>query len=471
MGPTPDYGFRRHRSRNPTRYSPIQRRHPDRGRRGWRRVAYEQRRGILASVHGAAADAHDRRGRHRPVEPVDHVRGIRRGRRRLEPCWAGVGIYRSNNGGSTWTLMTRVPSTRFSAIVVHPRYPDVIYVAGNRGLHKSVERGSHVANKPRAQFAVRRSDHGRRHRLRAARHPRQPGARRGQRLTSGQLADFPTKFPPPPFNAERVYIGVHNDGVYRSTDRRRAVPGTPAFTRLDGPDQLPSGSEAGWIEARDRPLGELIDRPSSPRSSARTARASSPPPTAERRGRKKPQTWPSVGYDEWCSVIAVDPTDEDVMYAGRRGDARGGRPTAVRARATGRRSTPASMPDQQDIVVRSARLAADLPRERRRRLPLDDRGTNWTLASGGLAITQFYDIDVSEQDRDVVVGGAQDNGIYYRNICGRVEEHPLGRRHAGRHRSHGSADLLLLSAERAAQLADGAPSTAERATSSSVKTD
>jgi hypothetical protein len=54
------------------------------------------------------------------------------------PAWAGVGIYRSSNSGITWTLMTRVPSTRFSAIVVHPRRPDVIYVAGNRGLHKSV---------------------------------------------------------------------------------------------------------------------------------------------------------------------------------------------------------------------------------------------------------------------------------------------------------------------------------------------
>jgi len=42
------------------------------------------------------------------------------------PAWSGVGIYRSSNGGNTWTLMTRVPSTRFSAIVVHPKHPDVI---------------------------------------------------------------------------------------------------------------------------------------------------------------------------------------------------------------------------------------------------------------------------------------------------------------------------------------------------------
>ena len=48
----------------------------------------------------------------------------------------------------------------------------------------------------------------------------------------------------------------------------------------------------------------------------------------------------------------------------------------------------------------------------------DDKGDNWDLASGNLRITQFYDIDISEKDPDIVGGGAQDNGVFYRTAGG-----------------------------------------------------
>jgi hypothetical protein len=48
------------------------------------------------------------------------------------------------------------------------------------------------------------------------------------------------------------------------------------------------------------------------------------------------------------------------------------------------------------------------------------------LASGRLAITQFYDIDISEHDRDVIAGGAQDTGVFYRNSSGRWMNIPWG---------------------------------------------
>jgi photosystem II stability/assembly factor-like uncharacterized protein len=56
----------------------------------------------------------------------------------------------------------------------------------------------------------------------------------------------------------------------------------------------------------------------------------------------------------------------------------------------------------------------------------EDQGDTWTFASGMLAITQLYDIDISERDLDVVAGGAQDNGVYYRDIAGVWRNIPWG---------------------------------------------
>jgi photosystem II stability/assembly factor-like uncharacterized protein len=238
------------------------------------------------------------------------------------------------------------------------------------------------------------------------------------------LAGLPTKFPPPPFNAERVYIGVRNDGVYRSTTAGEQFGWTPAFTRLDGAEQLPSGSEAGWTKL-------AIGRRGAHRSAFLTAKLG---PSGSRifttidagtTWEEKAAYVAAVDYDEWCSVIAVDPSDEDVMYAGGAG-------TLRRTTNGGSNAGDWTMintgihADQQDI-------AFDPVDSRRIFLANDggvyrsgDRGTNWTLASGGLAITQLYDIDVSEHDRDVVAGGAQDNGIYYRNTSGVWRNIPWG---------------------------------------------
>lgn len=339
------------------------------------------------------------------------------------PAWAGVGIYRSINGGSTWTLTTPVSSTRFSAVVVHPKHPDVIYVAGNRGLHKSADGGATWRTNPGLDslFDGQITD------VVIGYEPLvivESLAPEASALDELALADLPTLFPPPFFNPERVYIGVHNDGVYRSRNAGEQFGSTSAFTRLDGPDQLPSGSAAGWTKL-------AIGRRGAHRSwflAAKLGADGSRIFTTVDGGTtwdEKAANVATVGYDEWCSVIAVDPTDEDVMYAGAAGTLKrttngGANAGAWTAINTGIHA------DQQDIAfdpLDSNRifLANDGGVYRS-----GDRGTNWTLASGGLAITQLYDIDVSEQDRDVVAGGAQDNGIYYRNTAGVWRHIPWG---------------------------------------------
>nr|WP_296068654.1 hypothetical protein [uncultured Actinoplanes sp.] len=326
-----------------------------------------------------------------------------------DPAWPGAGVYRSNDGGTTWTLMTPVPSTRFSAIAVHPRRPDTVYVAGNRGLHKSVDGGLTWRANPGLQslFDGHITDVVVGH----------------EQLVIHPVAEDAT-VAPLPFNQERVYIGVNGDGVHRSTTAGEQSGFTPAFTRMDGPGRLPSGAAAGWTKL-------AIGRRGPHRSSFLAAKlgpdGSRIFTTVDGGG-----TWTelasgvaTVGFDEWCSVIAVDPTDEDVLYAGAAGMLQ--RTTTGGAAAADWTPINAGIhSDQQDIAFD--------PRDPSRIYLANDggvyrsadRGTTWALASGSLAITQLYDIDISEQDRDVVAGGAQDNGVYYRNAAGVWRHIPWG---------------------------------------------
>ena len=63
----------------------------------------------------------------------------------------GDGIYRSNNGGKTWTNMGLRKSEHISEIIIHPNNSNVLWVAvqgplwtkgGERGLYKTIDGGS-----------------------------------------------------------------------------------------------------------------------------------------------------------------------------------------------------------------------------------------------------------------------------------------------------------------------------------------
>ncbi|MFT5288614.1 MAG: photosystem II stability/assembly factor-like uncharacterized protein [Planctomycetota bacterium] len=62
----------------------------------------------------------------------------------------GTGVFKSTNGGSTWTNMGLVDSARIGKVLVHPQHSDVVYVAaigrsrragGQRGVYKSTDGG------------------------------------------------------------------------------------------------------------------------------------------------------------------------------------------------------------------------------------------------------------------------------------------------------------------------------------------
>ena len=299
------------------------------------------------------------------------------------PAWGGVGLYRSVDGGNHWTICANLPCTLFSTIVVHPSDPNIVYVAGQRGLYKSIDGGASWITNP-GQMS----------------------------LFDAQITDVVMAHDDP----NRLYIGVRNYGVYMTTSGGEQAGPISAFTRLSGINQLPSGSAAGWIKL-------AIGRAGANGSNCVVAKMGNDGNHIFRT-QNGGITWTElaanvagVAYDEWTSVIAVDPTDEDVMYAGN---------NHWLMRTINGGATPADWmfvsfgvhADQQNLVFDPNNpnrifLANDGGVYRS-----ENRGDTWSFASGLLAITQLYDIDIAERDRDIVGGGAQDNGVYYRNAAG-----------------------------------------------------
>ncbi|WP_405523466.1 hypothetical protein OG426_09635 [Streptomyces canus] len=306
------------------------------------------------------------------------------------PAWPGVGVYRSANAGGTWQLTTPVPSDRFSAVVVHPTDPATLYVAGNRGLHKSRDGGTTWITNP------------------------------GQSsLLDGQATDVVLAHDAP----DRVYAGLHNSGVWQSLSGGESPGGgTAAFSPLTGPGQLPSGSDAGWTKLAIGSAGahgsQFLAAKIGPDGGRIFRTVDSGTSWTELAGAVA-----AVGYDEWCSVIAVSPDDENTLLAGAVGLSRTTNGGATAADWAGIAGVHA---DQQDIAFsptspQTGYLANDGGVYR-----TTDGGQSWTFRSGGLQITQFYDISASARDAGVLAGGAQDNGVYYRASSGTWRHIPWG---------------------------------------------
>jgi len=308
---------------------------------------------------------------------------------RYNPAWPGVGIYRSTNGGSTWTLGAPVSSTRFSAVVAHPTQPNTILVAGDRGLHRSSDGGATWITNPGLTS-----------------------------IFDGHVTDVVFAHD----NPDLVYIGVWNDGVYRSSTGGVTSTTLPAFEKLSRIKQLPSGVQAGWIKLDIGRKGKngskfLVAKLGDEGSRIFTTSDGGNSWTEQAAGVA------SVDFDEWASVIAVDPKNENRLYAGGS--------TTLALSNDGGQTWESIMsdlvhPDQQDIAFDNndtniVYLANDGGIYRS-----PDAGRNWFFKSGNMRTTQIYDIDISQRDAKVLACGAQDNGIYYRNAAGVWGQLPFG---------------------------------------------
>jgi hypothetical protein len=304
------------------------------------------------------------------------------------PSWPGTGIYRSETEGKYWDLManslTDFPSRRFSALLTHTNDPDIIYVAGNKGLHKSIDGGKSWIKNPGLNS-----------------------------LFDGRITDVVMAHDDP----DRIYIGVMDSGVFRSNTGGIETSSSKAFEHLKDSNQLPWGWNAGWIKLAIGVKG----KDGSNFLAAKLGPNGQHIYTSSNGGATWDQKASGVAeapYVAWCSVIAVDPHDQDILYAGAAHELK--RTTNGGTNAADWISVNNGIhPDQQDLLFdprdpKKVYLANDGGL-----YFSDDRGSTWTMRSGQLAVTQCYDLDISQKQPDVIGCGGQDVGIFYKGISGK----------------------------------------------------
>ena len=294
--------------------------------------------------------------------------------------YAGVGVYRSTNGGDSWTLTGAIENDFIYRIAVDPNDSNTLLcagyslTAGQGGLCRSTDAGTTWTT-----------------------------------ILSGIFTDVLFD----PSNSGRAYAAEYNGGIHKSTDsgatwatRNTNLPATNQMGRISlsiaaaNTDVLYAKIEA---DASGGYLGVY-----------RTASA------AEAPGGWSVVSNPGVdsGFLWWCNFIAADPSDAtgNIVYAGgvdiaRSGD--GGSTWTLVADAYGG-SVPPTHADQQDFVFD--------PTDSTKFFASNDGGifhgsftggtppVTWTKRSTGLVVTQFYDVDYSPASPTVFGGGAQDNG-------------------------------------------------------------
>jgi photosystem II stability/assembly factor-like uncharacterized protein len=277
--------------------------------------------------------------------------------------YPGSGVYRTTDGGKTWQRTRAIPIRRPTRVLVHPKEPERVYVAGEAGLYMT-ERGGD-------EWQLRLPGH-----------------------ISDVLLD--TEVP------ELLFAALWKSGVYRSHD------GGGTWDLLH--QGLPTGEEADWIKLAIGPR-------SGDTSGNRLLLAKMGVDSGfVFRSRDGGDHWEQVErgglrstFNEWANVIAIDPTDPNLFFAGG--------PFLARSVEGGLlERTRGTHVDHHQIVFHPSKpevcfVATDggVYRSERR-----GETNSWQLASGNLVTAQFYSIGLSqEEDVDLVGGATQDQGIIF----------------------------------------------------------
>jgi hypothetical protein len=185
----------------------------------------------------------------------------------------GVGVYVRRDGDPAWRLKP-IPSRWTSAVAIDPINRNRVFVAGDAGLHTSTNGGDiwhTIAGLPAAPI-------------------------------SDVVLD--------PDEPDRLYVGVHLDGLWRSLD------GGSRWSRLDvgGPGLVSPRIALGRHGAHRTRFVAVLAR-------GHVFASENGGDTWMERGRLKGiesnhEVTDEPGYAAWCTAVAVDPTDEAVLFAG-----------------------------------------------------------------------------------------------------------------------------------------------------------
>ena len=278
----------------------------------------------------------------------------------------GVGVYRTTDGGQHWSR-SNIPSIWTAGVAVDPVNPDRVFVAGDRSLHRSRDGGQ-------TWDVATGNVHG---------------------IFCGTVSDVAID----PDDPQRVYLGVHRSGVWRSTD------GGDHWTRLALPGLAESSAISPKLALRPRSAA-------SPFVAVLTAgRVFTSPDGGDHFTAQDSVEAPS--YAAWCTAIAVDPLDERILLVGHIKlwrSTRGGQGWTVVGHAA--KPSTAGHADQQAIVFDPRNHDHVYVATDGGVFESIDNGASWTPRSRGLETTQCYTVAVSRTTPLRIGITTQDNHVY-----------------------------------------------------------
>ncbi|MFH1743546.1 MAG: CARDB domain-containing protein [bacterium] len=289
--------------------------------------------------------------------------------------YAGVGVYRSEDAGWNWELMpfNNKLSNRISRILVHPGNPDIVYVAGNRGIHRwspISQTWKHIAT-----------------------------------TDTSDLIMHPT-------NPEKLYAGMEDSkGVQWSSDPSSSAPTwIPMNDGLTLPQNMPSFIKLAISPSHPDILYAHTNSETYDTASQRwTANNTRTYRFENGKWEFKVADVAKHSQDSWCSFIRVHPTDPDRIFVG-----------GVRL---------AWSPDGGDTWHELGSGHADNhdlifdPLDPNRTIIANDGGiwehtqtqdeTTWDYSdlNKGLVTIQFRNVSVSQKGPYTLGGSTQDQGI------------------------------------------------------------
>lgn len=287
----------------------------------------------------------------------------------VDPVVTGVGVYRTRNAGGDWDLCAPIASGNCSAVAIDPTNPDRVFVAGERALHRSSDGG--------ASWDI--------------------PAGLADGVFDGECSDVIID----PNDSNRVYLGVHRDGVYRSTN------GGNTWTRLE------NGIDTGTVaDAPKIALGRNGTHGTqfvAVKMGDRVYTSTNGGTTFTRQTDVGNPIW----FTAWANLIAVDPENESVLFAGAsnlyRSTNGGSSWTQIGGYGTN------VHPDMQKLVFDPADHNRVYVANDGGIWKSTDNGVTWAFASSGLVATHLYVMSVSQTATLRYAASVQDDHGYHYN--------------------------------------------------------
>ncbi len=320
----------------------------------------------------------------------------------------GLGLYRSADGGDTWTLLGdgEFAGRTISRVLVSPADPQLLYAAiGRAGGFPEL---AAAKNHPDALGPIgvfRSFDAG----------------ATWEHLTNGLPAEAATDLAMDPTDSATLFAGIGrifgsaDNGIYRSTD------GGTSWSKLSS--GLPTGT-LGRISLAIAPsdplrVYALITNPSDPVGGGASTRGGY-------RSDDGGDTWTlrspgsmQATYGWYLSVVSVSPSSADTVLMGG---------LDLRRSTSGGTTWTTVTPPHVDIHAlawdASGRLLCGNDGGVHRST---NNGTSWSALNEGLGTIQFYaGISTHPDDELIFFGGTQDNGTNRRNAAGDNWSNVLG---------------------------------------------